>query len=240
MSTTRIAGEDVSGRAGVAGLWAVVPVKRFDQTKQRLAAVLAPEVRSRLARAMFQDVLNALGRTRSLAGVMVVTGDAEAARMARQVGAEVLHDQAGVGTAAAVALAAHELVVAGRAGMLVLPADIPLIGAEDVEALIAAHAGRAAPAVTLVPAEADGGTNALACSPPDALPPCFGTDSFARHVEAARQRGIEPAVLRLARMGRDIDRPEDLEGFMKSAAAAATEAWRAVCGKDEFSGVPAP
>jgi len=227
LSAARSPVDDVSGRTGTGGLWAVVPVNRFDQTKQRLAAVLAPAARSRLARAMFQDVLKALRQSRSLAGVMVVTGDAEAARMAREAGAEVIHDEAGAGTAAAVALAVRTLAAAGRAGMLVVPADVPLITAEDVEALIAAHAGHDGLAgVTLVPAEADGGTNALVCSPPDALPPCFGTDSFARHVQAARERDIEPVVLRLPRIGRDIDRPEDLEAFMKAATASHTEVWR--------------
>lgn len=217
------------------GLWAVVPVKAFSRTKQRLAGVLSPEARASLARAMFGDVLAALVQSRSLAGVVVVTADADAARMALAAGARVIHEAQGEGTASAVALAARQLAADGRAGMLVLPADVPAITVEDVEALIAAHSLQAgAPAVTLVRAEADGGTNALVCSPPEALPPCFGQDSFNRHVLAARERGIDPVILRLPRLGHDIDRPEDLDAFMQSPAAARTQVWQAV----QSSGVP--
>ncbi len=222
--------------AGGGGLWAVVPVKSFARTKQRLAGALVPEDRARLARAMFGDVLDALTQCHSLAGLLVVTGDPDAARMALAAGAQVLHEAQGEGTAAAVALAARELAAAGRAGMLVLPADVPAITVADVEALIAAHARQTMKdnksAVTLVPAGSDGGTNALVCSPPDALPPCFGPDSFRRHVALAEQLGMQPCVLKLARLSQDIDRPEDLQAFLASEDARGTRVWRALREQD--------
>ena len=63
------------------GLWAVVPVKLFARTKRRLAPHLASHEREALARAMLADVLSALARTHSLAGVSD-HGDADAAAMA--------------------------------------------------------------------------------------------------------------------------------------------------------------
>ena len=194
------------------GLWAVVPVKLFARTKRRLAPHLASHEREALARAMLADVLSTLARTHSLAGIMVITGDADAAAMAHAAGAFVLADAGNAGTAAAVTLAAAHLAAAGRDGMLVIPADVPLITSADVEMIVAAH--RAAPSVTLVPASVDGGTNALACSPPGAVPICFGDNSFRRHWEAARACGIEPQILPLERLGHDIDRPDDLATFL--------------------------
>ena len=194
------------------GLWAVVPVKLFARTKRRLAPDLASHERVALARAMLADVLSALARTHSLAGIMVITGDAAAAAMAQASGAFVLADAGNVGTAAAVTQAALHLAAAGRDGMLVIPADVPLITPADVELIVAAH--RAAPSVTLVPASIDGGTNALACSPPGAVPICFGDDSLRRHREAARTRGIAPQILPLEHLGHDIDRPDDLATFL--------------------------
>jgi len=194
------------------GLWAVVPVKLFARTKRRLAPYLASHEREALARAMLADVLSALARTQSLAGIMVITGDADAAAMARAAGVFVLADAGNAGTAAAVTLAAAHLAAAGRDGMLVIPADVPLITSADVELIVAAH--RAAPSVTLVPASIDGGTNALACSPPGAVPICFGDDSLRRHREAARACGIEPKILTIGHLGRDIDRPDDLATFL--------------------------
>ena len=194
------------------GLWAVVPVKLFARTKRRLMPQLASHEREALARAMLADVLSALARTQSLAGIMVITGDADASAMAQQAGAFVLADAENAGTTAAVTQAARHLAAAGRDGMLVIPADVPLIAPADVEMIVVAH--RAAPSVTLVPASIDGGTNALACSPPGAVPVCFGDDSLRRHREAAQARGIEPQILPLEHLGNDIDRPDDLATFL--------------------------
>lgn len=194
------------------GLWAVVPVKLFARTKRRLMPLLARHERGALARVMLADVLYALAHTRSLAGIMVITGDAGAAAMAHAAGAFVLADAEHAGTMAAVEKAARHLAAAGKNGMLVIPADVPLITPADVEEIVAAH--RAAPSMTLVPASIDGGTNALACSPPGAVPVCFGDDSFRRHRDAARACGIEPKILHLEHLGTDIDRPADLAAFL--------------------------
>jgi 2-phospho-L-lactate guanylyltransferase len=195
------------------GLWAVVPVKRFDRTKRRLMPHLASHERGALARAMLADVLSALVRTHSLAGIMVITGDADAEAMARAAGALVIPDLENAGTTAAVARAALHLAGIGGDGMLMVPADVPLITPEDIEMIVAAH--HPAPSVTLVPASVDGGTNAFACSPPGAVSCCFGDDSFRRHRDAARACGIEPKILELEHVGLDIDRPNDLATFLR-------------------------
>ncbi|MBI2225820.1 MAG: 2-phospho-L-lactate guanylyltransferase, partial [Betaproteobacteria bacterium] len=117
----------------------------------------------------------------------------------------------------------RHLAAAGRDGMLVIPADVPLIMPADVDLIVAAH--RAAPSVTLVPASVDGGTNALACSPPGAVPICFGDNSFHRHREAARACGIEPKILTIGHLGRDIDRPDDLATFLSSASPTQSYAY---------------
>lgn len=161
---------------------------------------------------MLADVLSALTRTDSLAGIMVITGDADAASTAHVAGALVMSDAENAGTSAAVTQAARYLAGVGRDGMLMVPADVPLITPVDIEMIVAAH--RTAPSVTLVPASVDGGTNALACSPPGAVSCCFGDDSFRRHRDAARAGGIEPQILQLEHVGHDIDRPHDLATFL--------------------------
>ena len=42
-------------------VWALIPVKRLEQAKSRLASVLQPEECAMLSRAMLMDVLAALG-----------------------------------------------------------------------------------------------------------------------------------------------------------------------------------
>jgi 2-phospho-L-lactate/phosphoenolpyruvate guanylyltransferase len=197
---------------GNPGLWAVVPVKLFAHAKRRLMPLLSFHERRTLAGAMLGDVLSALVRAPCLTGVLVVTGDHSAQAMAQAAGAVVLNDSDNAGMNAAVDKAARRLADAGRSGMLVIPADVPLITTADVETIVLVH--RAGPSVTLVPAGNDGGTNALACSPPLAVPCRFGEDSLREHREAARVAGITAGILRLERVGHDIDRPDDLAQFL--------------------------
>lgn len=203
-------------------LWAVVPVKSFACAKQRLAPLLGARERATLARAMFEDVLQVLVRSPFVAGALVVTQDVEAATMARRAGAGVLSDPREPGLIPAVQHAARTLAAARCAGMLVVPADLPLITSADIELIALGH--RSSPAVTLVAASSDGGTNALACSPPDAMPFFFGEDSFRRHRDGALALGLTPKVLTLPRFGRDIDRPEDLLAFLERPSATRTHA----------------
>jgi len=212
-------------------LWAVVPVNLFARTKRRLMPLLSRREREALARSMLEDVLFALTHTSSLAGIMVITGDDNAAAIARTADALVITDVENSGTTAAVTMAAQHLAEMGREGMLVIPADVPLITPIDIEMILATH--RAAPSITLVPSGIDGGTNALACSPPQAVPFSFGEDSFRRHREAAWARGIEPKILSLERVGHDIDRPGDLATFLLRPSLTHTYAYLTTIGVSE-------
>jgi len=209
------------------GLWAVVPAKDLAQAKQRLAGVLTPEERQGLAQAMLEDVLTALAGVPALAGMIVVTREAALAATARSFGARVVTDLRHEGPNAAIMLALKELSQVGAAGMVAMPADIPLGTAAEIGEIVAAMQPR--PAVALAPALADMGTNAIALAPVDAVPIQFGARSFFHHIEAAFERGITPRVLRLAGIGLDIDRPEDLSAFLAVRSATRSHAFLESC-----------
>ena len=101
--------------------WAVVPVKRFADSKCRLAGVLAPEARRQLSTAMLRDVLAALTATPGLDRIVLATSEPSAAAF----GCPVIDDGGG-DLNAAIARAAAALEAAGVARMLVIAADIPL------------------------------------------------------------------------------------------------------------------
>ena len=216
------------------GVVAVVPAKDLGQAKERLGGLLAPEERRGLARAMLQDVLATLTAVPALAGILVVTRDAELAGLARASGAYLMSDLRHEGPTAAIALAAGRLAAEGAAAMLAVPADVPLATPGEIMEILAA--GGVPPAVTLVPALADMGTNAIALRPADAIPPCFGPQSFFRHQEAALARGIEPRILRLPGLGLDVDRPQDLAAFLARPSATRSYAYLAECGMIERLG----
>ncbi|BCP53013.1 2-phospho-L-lactate guanylyltransferase [Kaistia sp. 32K] len=202
-------------------IWALVPVKRLEAAKSRLAPVLDSAERGRLAKAMLRDVLDTLRRVETLAGILVVTDDAEVAAIAAGHGATVIGDPQEPAFNAAVLHGMHWLDARQKAGALVVPGDIPLVTVEEIEAVL--DATRTSP-VVIVPATRDGGTNMLAIAPPLLMPPTFGPDSFARHVAAAQALGITPAILRLEGAGHDVDVAADLVLDTGSAAAPRTRA----------------
>jgi 2-phospho-L-lactate guanylyltransferase len=202
-------------------LWAVVPVKERVSAKERLAPLLRPEVRQALALAMLEDVLAAVTGAPRIAGLMVVTVDAEAGRLAASYGGRVIEAGARDGHTGAVTAAARLLAAERCTGMLTLPGDIPLVTPGEIESVLAVHPP--APSFTIVPSHDERGSNAIACSPPDAVPLRFGDDSFYPHLQAAEACGIRPNVVHLPGIALDIDNPEDVVSFMRTQSP--TRAW---------------
>ena len=203
-------------------VWAVVPVKELVAAKERLVPVLSPERRQALMMAMLEDVLTALAATPDLSGLAVVTLDIEARRLATRYGARIIEIGARDGHTGAVTAAARLLAAEGCPGMLTVPGDIPLVTPVEITQLLAAH--RAAPAFTIAPSRDEQGSNAIVCSPPDAVPLRFGENSFLPHLRAAEAMGIRPTVLRLPGIALDIDTPEDLAAFASIASPTCTHA----------------
>jgi 2-phospho-L-lactate guanylyltransferase len=92
--------------------------------------------------------------------------------------------------------------------LLVLPADLPLLDAQDVRAVL--DGVGEAPSVTISPDSAHTGTNALLLRPPDVLPFAFGPDSYEAHLRAARERGLDVRVCERPHLAFDLDTAEDL------------------------------
>lgn len=211
---------------------AVVPVKSTAQAKQRLAALLPAVRRQELALAMFEDVMAAVSGVRELAGIVVVTVDPAAAAIAARHGARVMSEGACEGHTGAVMTAARRLAAEGF-DLMTLPGDIPLVEPDDIRHVVSVHragANREAGAFTIVPARDELGSNAVLCSPADAVPLRFGDNSFFPHLDAAKAHGIEPEVVKLPRIALDIDTPEDLALFLgipsQTRARALLAQWR--------------
>ncbi|HEX2942829.1 MAG TPA: 2-phospho-L-lactate guanylyltransferase [Rhodopila sp.] len=193
-------------------VWAAVPVKAFTGAKQRMASVLSPQQREKLAATMVEDVLSALAGASRLAGILVNTVDPVAASLARRYGARVVTEGALDGHTGAVNGMARVLAAEGKGAILTLPGDIPRVTSAEIDAVIASC--RPAPSFTIVPAHDELGSNAIICAPPFSVPLRFGDDSFFPHLIAARALGIEPTVVRLPGIALDIDHPVDLRAFM--------------------------
>ena len=189
-----------------AGVVAVVPVKELSIAKRRLEGV-SPGDRRQLSLAMLSLVLSALKRVRGLDGIAVVTRDTDVIDLTHTLNLRTLQETT-TGLNEAVAQAARVLAGEGCSTMIVIPADVPLVTPAEINLILQAQTEGSS--VTLVPDRGGTGTNALACSPPDAISPCFGHESLESHTNAAQSAGLAIGVLQLSGLKLDVDTPDDL------------------------------
>jgi len=184
-----------------------VPVKDLVNAKQRLIAFLSPPERRDLARAMLEDVLEALAGAR-IGPVLVVTRDPEVEGLAARHGAGTLREESNLGHTEAVAHAQRAALARGAERFLTVPGDVPCVTPAELRTL--SETPLDAPGAVFVPSLSGFGTNAALLEPPDAMPLKFGEPSFDNHLVAARAAALRPLVLRLPGIGLDIDAPDDL------------------------------
>ena len=194
---------------------ALIPVKGFRNAKQRLTPLLSSAARELLAETMFRDVLREVRVARGLAGTFVVTGDDKVAAIAAAADAEVIRERAESGETAAVDFARVEMKNTGCQAVLILPGDMPLVRAADIEKVLAQVPEDAAvPFALLVPSHDRKGTNALLLAPPDIIKLRFGYDSFTYHMSQVAAQGLPIRFLENEHIALDIDEPKDLERFL--------------------------
>jgi 2-phospho-L-lactate guanylyltransferase len=175
-------------------LWtAIVPFKTAGQRKTRLAPALSPAERDRLAQALFDHVIGVLDACPSVGPISVLSETWPDARGGRDPPGWLPDQARGLN---------GELQALDIVGpRLVIHADLPLVAAEDVEALLAAAQGGGA----IAPDRHGTGVNALALDAGVSIRFRFGPGSFARHREQ-----IDLSVVYRDGLALDVDTPEDL------------------------------
>ncbi|CAN5316157.1 hypothetical protein BH24ACT17_BH24ACT17_06920 [soil metagenome] len=197
------------------GVYAVVPVKDLWGTKSRLAPVLDPGARAGLTLYMMGRVVRAILEA-GIVDICVVSPDRMVLEEAKRRGATPLVQESR-GLNPALEEGRRRALELGASTLLVLPADLPLLDAEDVLAVLQ-EAGEGSSAV-ISPDGALSGTNALLIQPPDVLPFAFGADSFEAHLGAARRRGIAVRVCGRPHVAFDLDTAGDLASLGKPGVA---------------------
>ncbi len=186
---------------------AVLPVKRFADAKQRLAAGIDDERREALVAAMLDDVLEAIGEARTVERTILVSDEPAAVERAATAGAEVVPDPGEGGHARAALAGISRAEQLGAKCVVLLPGDCPLLEPRELDRLLT---GIPSNYVAIAPDRHGTGTNALVLSPPRAIQPAFGEGSCARHVAAAREAGIPFATEELTSLALDLDTPADV------------------------------
>lgn len=190
-------------------LWAIIPVKPLRRGKSRLAGALSEDERTELNRTLLEHTLKTLSGLKELEEVLVISRDPQALTIARNHGARTVRENGQPELNTALKRATVIAQVYATRGVLVLPADLPLITREDVLTLIQ-HADDP-PVVVIAPDRHGKGTNALLMSPSGLIEYDFGEDSFQRHCDRVRASGARLEIVDLPSLGLDLDIPEDLE-----------------------------
>ena len=199
----------------------LIPVKNLSAAKQRLAAVLDQPARTELAQAMLHDVVTALTAWFRRPTCALVTSDPFAMDLARQFDFEIIGDPTNPGETGAIEMATRLCVERGVGSTLVIPADVPLIQASELEQILAQAPVEGS---VLAPAADGRGTNAVFRRPADLFPLRFGNDSFKPHLAAAQATGKPCIVLQLPNIGIDVDNPEDLQQLLVHPGNTRTQA----------------
>ena len=92
-------------------------------------------------------------------------------------------------------------------GVLIVPADLPLMIPTDVSDFLDARTS--APMIVITPDRRREGTNMLLIDPADLITLSFGEASFSKHCELAKSKGAEVIVHENERIALDLDVPED-------------------------------
>lgn len=189
---------------------AFVPLKHPACARSRLLEALTAKQRHSMYFTLARRIITALRDVPMVRDTVVVTSSAEVEIFAGHLGVRVMHQMRdeGINAACEAALASSS----GISNALIVPGDLPLATSESLTALLqSAHLQERG--VTIVPDRHHIGTNALVCTPADAIRLRFGTNSFAEHLRTAREHGLVCRVFESGELALDIDEPEDLDAW---------------------------
>ena len=186
----------------------LIPVKDLSNAKQRLGAALDQSHRSQLAEAMLRDVMLAASGVRSRVDLALVTGDRRAHELAAELHFRVIEDARNESETAAIEMATGWSEARGYDTTIVIPGDIPLARAEELNQVLDAAPEEGA---VFVPAYDRRGSNCILRRPASIIPLRFGNDSFVPHCEAMRRTGEPLIILEMPGIGLDIDNPHELD-----------------------------
>ncbi|MFT4048721.1 MAG: 2-phospho-L-lactate guanylyltransferase [Solirubrobacterales bacterium] len=200
----------------------ILPIKPFDDAKERLATGLAPEQRQLIAEAMVRDVFAALARAREVDAIVVISAEPKITGIAGDQASEIIPDDR-TGHSDAAKKGVAWAIENGYDKVVMLPGDCPLLDPQELDDLIVrTREDRVEFAV--IPDRMGTGTNGLVISPPGAVEPSFGPGSRQRHIArglAASRRTAEHEVPSLAL---DLDTAEDLLELAERLAGGDHEA----------------
>lgn len=189
-------------------IWAIIPVKPLRLGKSRLSGSISDTERVELNKTLLVHTIKTLSDIQEIEQILVISRDSDAISIARDLGAKTVLENGSPQLNSALTRATIFAQLHSIQGVLILPADLPLINKEDVLSIM----DRASdpPVVVIAPDRREEGTNALFISPAGIIEYDFGPYSYKKHCDLAVKAGARLEVINLPSLAFDLDIPEDL------------------------------
>jgi 2-phospho-L-lactate/phosphoenolpyruvate guanylyltransferase len=194
-------------------IFALVPVKKFEGSKSRLGAVLSINERIKLSELLLINTISVLKKSSAISNIVVISSDERAMEIARRTDAKFLKEAKDRGVNAAIAVADDYSSENRAHATIVIPVDLPLLTATDVN-MMCRKAKSPERCLVISPSLRYDGSNALLRKPSRLLKTHYDEDSFHAHIRAATQFGIPIKVVLSQRIMKDLDSIEDIKNLM--------------------------
>lgn len=195
-------------------LWAITPIKPLSRGKSRLAGCMTTEEREYLNQKLLVRTIRCLKQIEQIDEIAVISYDPSALHISRELGIKTIQESRSTNINNALRKATRALMAAGATELFILPADLPLVIAEDIREFLSRLKG--ADEIIISPDRRMCGTNALFINPAGILDYDFGNWSFKQHIEQAQRKKIRVEIYNNDRIAFDLDLPEDLEIIRKN------------------------
>lgn len=196
-------------------LWAIVPIKPLRRGKSRLSTILSEKERAQLNHQLFTNTINVLREVKSISDILVVSRDSDVLTEAREMEVRTVTENGTPELNNALRRASLFSKNFSTEGVLIVPADLPLLTPYDVESFLQERVQP--PMIVISPDRRRKGTNMLLIDPADLITFSYGQDSFEKHKELAVLSGAQVITYENERIALDLDIPEDYDMLRERA-----------------------
>jgi 2-phospho-L-lactate guanylyltransferase len=201
----------------------IIPIKSLLNSKKRLEPFLTPNQRRTLVLDLLKDVISAATKSKLTDGILLVTPDTAIIETIRKWDfpkIQYLLEPEELGTNQAVQFAILWCLKKPISSILIIPADLPLLTATDIDQLI--QLGESKFPLIIAPSQRKDGTNAFYQRPPDLIQVWYGNNSYQKNLGTISSNKIPFKIMETPAFALDIDLKEDLIALRDSHVASNT------------------
>ena len=162
---------------------------------------------------MLDEIVHTISISPQIEKIILVTKEEKAKEIGKKYNAEIIIDEKEESVNSAVALADKYLLENNFHASIVFPQDIPYIKTQDIDFMMnyKMHPNFA----IIVPSRRFDGTNALVRMPVNLMETHYDEDSYKIHMNTAKEKTLNVAMVFVKRIMWDVDNSEDLEFLLE-------------------------